>query len=155
MTLLEPGMEAPDFELVDQDGKTWKLSDLRGQKVVVYFYPADDTPGCTAEACDFRDTHQDWKRAGYVVLGISPQDARSKRRFADKYTLNFPLLADVGGEVAARYGTYGEKKLWNTVTVGTKRSTFVIDEEGRISEAMYGVRAKGHVDTLKQKLLTA
>lgn len=152
MSKLQPGMQAPDFELTDQEGKTWCLSDLRRHKVIVYFYPADDTPGCTAEACDFRDTQKEFKDAGFVVLGISPQDADSKRAFASKHSLNFPLLADEGGKVADAYGTWGEKKIWNNIVLTTNRSTFVIDEDGKIVQAQYGVNARGHVEKLKSEL---
>jgi peroxiredoxin Q/BCP len=154
MPKLEVGMEAPDFELSGQDGKIWRLSDLRGRKVIVYFYPADDTPGCTAEACDFRDALGDLKDLGYEVLGISPQNVESKRAFSSKYGLNFPLLAVVGGKVADAYGARGEREIWNNIVLTTKRSTFVVDEDGKIAAAHYNVRAKGHVDRIKQELAT-
>ena len=154
MPKLEVGMEAPDFELTDQDGKTWRLSQLRGRKVIVYFYPADDTQGCTAEACDFRDSLEDLKDLGYEVIGISPQNVDSKRAFSSKYGINFPLLADEGGKVADAYGTWGEREIWNNIVLTTKRSTFVVDEDGRIAAAHYNVRAKGHVDRIKRELAT-
>lgn len=155
MTKLEVGTEAPDFELTDQNGKTWRLSELRGRKVIVYFYPADDTPGCTAEACDFRDAFEELDAQGYQVLGISPQNVESKRAFADKYGLNFPLLADEGGKVADAYGAWGEREIWNNIVLTTKRSTFVIDENGRIADARYNVKAKGHVERLRKSLQEA
>ncbi len=152
MPELEPGMDAPDFELPDPDGKTWRLSDLRGKKVIVYFYPTDDTSGCTMQACDFRDNYQLLKQAGYVLFGISPQGIDSKKAFTDKYGLNFPLLADEGAHVADAYGVWGEVEVFGNKVWKTKRSTFVIDEDGKIAEAQYGVRAKGHVENLKETL---
>lgn len=152
MPELEPGTEAPDFELLDAAGNTWRLSDLRGKKVILFFYPADDTPGCTVEACDFRDNHAELKRKGYVVLGVSPQGVESKQAFTQKYGLNFPLLADEGGKVADAYGTWGFVEIFGNQILKTKRSTFVIDEEGKIADAQYGVRSKGHVDRLKESL---
>ncbi len=149
---LEAGMKAPDFELPDATGKTWRLSDLRGKKVIVYFYPADDTPGCTIEACDFRDSHADLKKKGYIVLGISPQGIESKQKFAAKYGLNFPLLADEEGRVADAYGTWGEVEIFGNQVLKTKRSTFVIDEDGNLVDTHYGVRSKGHVEKLKESL---
>lgn len=152
MAQLEPGMKAPDFELPDADGTTWRLSELRGKKVILFFYPADDTPGCTREACDFRDNHSDLRKKGYVVLGVSPQGVESKQAFTQKYGLNFPLLADVGGAVADAYGTWGEVEIFGNQVLKTKRSTFVIDEAGNIADAQYGVRSKGHVERLKESL---
>ncbi|MGH2753024.1 MAG: thioredoxin-dependent thiol peroxidase [Actinomycetota bacterium] len=150
--MLETGDKAPDFRLEDHEGKTWSLADLRGRKVVLYFYPADDTPGCTAEACDFRDSWSYFQRAGYVVLGVSPQGRDSHGRFAQKYELNFPLLMDEDHSVAEAYGAWGEKKNYGKTYIGIKRSTFAIDEEGTIAEAQYNVRAKGHVARLRATL---
>ena len=149
---LEKGRPAPDFALDDADGKTWRLSDLRGQKVIVYFYPVDDTPGCTTQACDFRDAQDDFARAGYVTLGISPQGRDSKRHFIDKYELNFPLLMDEDGSVARAYGVSEELGEYKGTPIRVKRSTFVIDENGDLSEVQYGVRAKGHVASLLQEV---
>ena len=145
---------APAFELQDGDGKTWKLEDLKGQKTILYFYPADDTPGCTAEACDFRDSQRELIEAGYQVLGISPQDAGSHQSFAQKYSLTFPLLVDEDQKVAEAYGTWGEKNNYGKKYMGIIRSTFVIGEGGRLEKAMYNVRAKGHVEKLKKELLS-
>jgi peroxiredoxin Q/BCP len=146
---LERGDKAPDFSLEDADGNSWSLADLRGQKVIVFFYPADDTSGCTAEACDFRDAQSDLDAAGFKVFGVSPQGAASHRRFSEKYSLNFPLLVDSDLAMAKAYG----------VTEGTKprvkRSTFVIDEDGTVLEARYGVRAKGHVESLLGSIVGA
>jgi thioredoxin-dependent peroxiredoxin len=152
VTLTE-GMQAPDFELSDADGKTWRLSDLRGSRVVLYFYPADDTPGCTAEACDFRDSHTVFEADNYVVLGVSPQGADSHRAFADKFSLNFPLLIDEDLAVAHAYGAVREEVGdYEGVPLHIKRSTFVIDEEGRIERALYGVHGRGHVAELRELL---
>jgi peroxiredoxin Q/BCP len=151
--MLEPGTIAPQFEMEDADGKTWRLSDLGGKKVVLYFYPADDTPGCTKEACDFRDTQSAWADAGYVVLGVSPQGAKSHARFSSKYGLNFPLLIDDDLRVAKSYGALRERpEEWEGQKLHVKRSTFVIDENGRIEQALYGVNARGHVDSLRETL---
>ena len=151
--MLDKGTAAPHFELTDQSGRTWKLDELAGKKVILFFYPADDTPGCTKEACDFRDSHSDLERAGYVVLGVSPQGPDSKRRFADKYSLNFPLLADEDGAVANAYGVFDPKGgEWQGIPMRVKRSTFVIDENGVVEHAQYGVKAGGHVDKLRDLL---
>ncbi|MFN2593523.1 MAG: peroxiredoxin [Actinomycetota bacterium] len=150
---LEKGNPAPDFELPDQDGKTWSLEKLKGQKVVLFFYPADETPGCTQEVCDFRDSYEYWQRAGYVVLGVSPQDAESHRGFIANHDLTFPLLVDEDLSVARKYGAVADQEYeWEGIPILVKRSTFVIDENGDITEAFYGMRAKGHVETLRQTL---
>lgn len=150
--MLEIGDKAPGFELEDHAGKTWRLADLRGQKVVLYFYPADDTPGCTAQACDFRDSWTHFQKAGYVVFGVSPQGRESHERFVQKYTLNFPLLIDEDHAIAEAYDAWGEKKNYGKTYIGLKRSTFVIDEDGSIIEARYNVKAKGHVTRLREAL---
>jgi peroxiredoxin Q/BCP len=142
-------MRAPDFEAKDTDGTTWRLADLRGRKVILYFYPADDTPGCTREACDFRDSYEDLRNAGYVLLGASPQGAASHAAFASKYDLNFPLLVDEDTALARAYGVVGEYGDYEGVPLRVKRSTFVIDEEGTIEQALYGVNARGHVGELR------
>ena len=153
MAKLKSGDRAPDFELKDGDGKTWSSTDLKGQKVILYFYPADDTPGCTVEACDFRDAQAEFKQDGYVVLGVSPQDADSHTQFAEKFSLNFPLLVDRDREVAAAYGASDDKGgLFKGIQLRVKRATFVIDEEGVLEQAIYGVKARGHVDHLKESL---
>lgn len=149
---LQPGDPAPTFSLEDGDGKIWDLTDLKGQKVVLYFYPADDTPGCTAQACDFRDTSSVWREAGYTVLGVSPQGAESHRNFTSKHGLNFPLLIDEDHKVAESYGAWGEKKNYGKTYEGIVRSTFVIDENGKIAEAQYNVKATGHVARLQEAL---
>jgi peroxiredoxin Q/BCP len=146
-------MSAPDFEMQDADGKTWRLGDLRGQKVILYFYPADDTPGCTVEACGFRDSSDVWNKADYLVLGVSPQGADSKRAFAEKFFLNFPLLIDADRSVQQAYGTaLKEAVTYKDIEITTKRSTFVIDEDGVIVEALYGVNPQEHIEELRAKL---
>lgn len=152
MSELKPGDPAPDFELRDGDGKEWSLRDLKGQKVILYVYPADDTPGCTIEACDFRDNIGSFQDSGVVVLGVSPQDAESHKAFAEKYNLNFPLLVDQDLEVARAYGALGEKRMFGDIPLIVNRSTFVIDEDGNVEQALYGVNARGHVIELKQLL---
>ncbi len=149
---LSKGDAAPEFDLQDASGKRWKLSELRGRRVILYFYPADDTPGCTTQACDFRDSLGDLQAAGYLVLGVSPQGAESHQAFADKFALNFPLLMDEDHAVAEAYGAWGENKYYKNIFLGIKRSTFVIDEQGKIEEAQYGVKAKGHVQRLRDAL---
>ena len=156
MTQLQPGDAAPDFELEDHHGKTWRLADLKGTRVVLYFYPADDTPGCTAESCDFRDNISSCEDANTQVLGVSPQGAASHKRFAEKYSLNFPLLIDKDLEVASAYGAVAEKVGdFKGIPIKIKRSTFVIDEEGNIEQAIYGVKVKGHVESLVSSLTSA
>jgi peroxiredoxin Q/BCP len=150
---LTPGTPAPEFELPDASGKIWRLRDLRGKKVVLYFYPIDDTPGCTAEACDFRDARQDFASAGYEVLGVSPQGADSHTAFSTKYALNFPLLIDADMRAAEAYGAVArEERDYKGTPIGINRSTFVIDEDGRIESAEYGVKARGHVARLQEQL---
>ncbi|HEV3484633.1 MAG TPA: peroxiredoxin [Vicinamibacterales bacterium] len=153
MTKLQPGDPAPEFALADADGKVWRLEDLRGKRVVLYFYPADDTPGCTAESCDFRDNYKLFSDANVEVLGVSPQGAESHRRFATKYELNFPLLIDQDLATASAYGATAEKVgNYKGIPLKIKRSTFVIDPDGKIEEAIYGVKVRGHVDALKDSL---
>ncbi|MBV9204438.1 MAG: thioredoxin-dependent thiol peroxidase [Actinobacteria bacterium] len=145
---LGPGDPAPDFALTDADGNEVSLSSYRGQRVIVYFYPAAMTPGCTTEACDFRDNLASLNSAGLAVLGISPDQPAKLARFRDKEGLTFPLLSDPDNAAGEAYGAYGEKKLYGKTTVGVIRSTFVIDAHGKIEKAMYGVKATGHVARL-------
>lgn len=152
MSKLETGMPAPPFEASDAGGRIWRLDDLRGRKVILYFYPADDTPGCTKEACDFRDAHPTFQESNYVVLGVSPQGVESHRKFAAKYNLGFPLLVDEDLVLAKAYGVMRDYGAWNETPLKVTRSTFVIDEEGTIEQALYGVRSAGHVETLRQSL---
>ena len=149
---LAPGDVAPDFSLADADGQTVTLSGLRGQRVIVYFYPAAMTPGCTKEACDFRDNLGVLAGAGLTVLGISPDSPQRLAKFRDKESLNFTLLADPDREVLRAYGAYGEKMNYGKKTVGVIRSTFVIGADGRVERAYYNVRATGHVERLRKDL---
>jgi thioredoxin-dependent peroxiredoxin len=149
---LAPGDPAPDFTLLDADGRQVALSSFRGQRVIVYFYPAAMTPGCTQEACDFRDNLAELNHAGIAVLGISPDPPSKLARFRDKDGLTFPLLSDPDHAVLEAYGAYGEKQLYGKTTVGVIRSTFVIDADGQIEKAMYGVKATGHVARLRAEV---
>jgi peroxiredoxin Q/BCP len=145
---LAPGDRAPDFTLPDADGQPVSLASFRGQRVIVYFYPAAMTPGCTKEACDFRDNLAELNGQGITVLGISPDQPAKLAKFRDKEGLTFPLLSDPDHAVLQAYGAYGEKKLYGKTTVGVIRSTFVIDADGKVEQALYGVRAAGHVARL-------
>jgi peroxiredoxin Q/BCP len=149
---LAPGDVAPDFSLPDADGRLVTLSGLRGQRVIVYFYPAAMTPGCTKEACDFRDNLGVLAGAGLTVLGISPDRPEKLAKFRDKESLNFTLLADPDREVLRAYGAYGEKMMYGKKTVGVIRSTFVVGADGKIERAYYNVRATGHVERLRKDL---
>ncbi len=149
---LAPGDKAPDFTLTDADGKPVSLSSLRGQRVIIFFYPAAMTPGCTKEACDFRDSLPALGQAGFTVLGISPDAPAKLARFRDRDSLTFPLLSDPDRQVLQAYGAYGEKKLYGKTTVGVIRSTFVISPEGAVEHAYYGVKATGHVARLRKDL---
>lgn len=141
---LQPGDPAPAFTLPDQDGTLVDVTSYRGRKVLVYFYPKDDTPGCTKEACQFNDALRGFEDVGVDVLGISADGADSHRRFRAKYRLRFVLLSDEGHRVASQYGAYGEKLLYGKPTTGVIRSTFLIDQHGRVERAWYGVRADRH-----------
>jgi thioredoxin-dependent peroxiredoxin len=151
-TKLAPGDQAPDFTLLDADGKQVALSSYRGQRVIVYFYPAALTPGCTKEACDFRDSLAQLNGEGIAVLGISPDQPAKLAKFRDKEGLNFPLLSDPDHAVLEAYGAYGEKVLYGKTTVGVIRSTFVIGPDGTIEKALYGVKATGHVARLRAEI---
>ncbi len=145
---LSPGDTAPAFSLPDADGNTVTLSDHRGRKVVLYVYPAALTPGCTKQACDFRDNLERFTEAGYVVLGLSPDKPEKLRKFVDAESLTFPLLSDTSKDVLTAYGAYGEKQLYGKTVTGVIRSTFLIDEQGTITTASYAVKATGHVAKL-------
>ena len=149
---LEVGAKAPAFKVVDQDGKKVSLADFKGQKVILYFYPAAATPGCTKEACDFNDNLNPFKKAGFTVLGISPDAPTKLAKFKEAQSLNFSLLSDPELEVHKTYGAYGVKKLYGREYTGVLRSTFAIDEKGKISLALYNVKATGHVAMLRKLL---
>ncbi|GAA1023989.1 MULTISPECIES: thioredoxin-dependent thiol peroxidase [Amycolatopsis] len=149
---LAVGDEAPGFTLPDSTGKNVSLSDFRGQAVVVYFYPAAGTPGCTKQACDFRDNLAELNDAGYQVLGISPDKPEKLAKFVDAEKLTFPLLSDVDKEVLSAWGAFGEKMNYGRVYQGVIRSTFIVDAEGKIAKAAYNVRATGHVAKLIRDL---
>jgi peroxiredoxin Q/BCP len=149
---LSAGDAAPDFRLPDSTGKDVSLADFRGRHVVVYFYPAAGTPGCTKQACDFRDSLAELNSAGITVLGISPDKPAKLAKFRDKEGLTFPLLSDPDRAVLEAYGAYGEKKLYGKTTVGVIRSTFVVDADGAIEKALYGVKATGHVARLRAEV---
>jgi thioredoxin-dependent peroxiredoxin len=148
---LEPGNKAPKFELPDQDEKPVSLKEFAGAPVVVYFYPADDTPGCTKEACQFNDNLRAFNRAGVKVVGISPDKAEKHKKFRAKYGLRFPLLSDPDHEVMKAYGAWGEKTMYGKKTVGVIRSTFLVDPKGVIQQAWYNVRADGHAEKVLQE----
>ncbi|MCT2089152.1 thioredoxin-dependent thiol peroxidase [Micrococcus terreus] len=149
---LSPGQPAPAFTLPDQDGSPVSLSDFAGRQVIVYFYPAAATPGCTKQACDFRDSLASFQAEGYAVVGISPDPPAKLARFRDAEGLSFPLLSDQDHTVAAAYGAWGEKKNYGRVYEGLIRSTVVVAEDGTISLAQYNVRATGHVAKLRRDL---
>ena len=149
---LEVGDKAPGFSLPDADGHTVKLSDFKGRKVIVYFYPAASTPGCTKEACDFRDNLGELNDAGLDVIGISPDKPEKLAKFRDAQELTFPLLSDPDRKVLEAWGAYGEKTMYGKTVQGVIRSTFVVDEEGSIALAQYNIRATGHVGKLRRDL---
>ncbi|SES37864.1 thioredoxin-dependent thiol peroxidase [Actinokineospora terrae] len=149
---LSPGDAAPEFTLPDSEGTEVSLSDFRGQSVVVYFYPAASTPGCTKQACDFRDNLAEFNDAGYTVLGISPDKPAKLAKFVAEEGLTFPLLSDPDKTVLTAYGAYGEKQLYGKTVTGVIRSTFVVDPEGKIAHAGYNVKATGHVAKLRRDI---
>ncbi|GAA1851580.1 thioredoxin-dependent thiol peroxidase [Brevibacterium marinum] len=152
MPRMSVGDTAPDFTLVDQDNKSVSLSDFRGQRVVVYFYPAAMTPGCTTEACDFRDSLSALSAAGLVVLGISPDKPEKLKKFIEKEGLNFELLSDEDKTMMEEWGAFGEKKNYGKVVQGVIRSTVVVDAEGKVELAQYNVKATGHVARVRKAL---
>lgn len=144
--MIEAGKKAPAFSLKNQDGNTVKLSDYAGRPVVLYFYPKDDTPGCTTEACDFRDQHKALEKAGAVVIGVSPDNEARHAKFTAKHELPFTLLADVEHAVAEKYGAWGEKSLYGKKFMGIIRSTFLIGADGKVAKVWPKVKVAGHVD---------
>jgi len=149
---LAKGDQAPAFTATDQDGRTVSLSDYSGEKVILYFYPAAMTPGCTTEACDFRDNLSALQDAGYTVLGVSKDDPATLKEFQERDGLTFPLLSDPTLDVHKAYGSYGERNLYGKKKIGPLRSTFVIDGDGRVELPLYNVKATGHVASLRKKL---
>ncbi|HET7566768.1 MAG TPA: thioredoxin-dependent thiol peroxidase [Gaiellaceae bacterium] len=144
--MIEEGQQAPDFALESDTGETVRLSDQRGKPVVLYFYPKDDTPGCTTQACGIRDAYGEFERAGALVLGVSPDSAAKHVKFKEKYGLPFTLLADTEHEVADRYGVWGEKSYMGRTYMGVNRSTFVIGPDGSVAKVMHGVKPATHAD---------
>ncbi|NBP85027.1 MAG: thioredoxin-dependent thiol peroxidase [Mycobacteriaceae bacterium] len=151
-TRLEAGDRAPAFSLPDADGKTVKLADFKGRKVIIYFYPAALTPGCTKQACDFRDSLRQLNGAGIDVVGISPDKPEKLAKFRDAEKLTFPLLSDPDRKVLGAWGAFGEKKMYGKTVQGVIRSTFLVDEKGKIAVALYNVKATGHVAKLRDQL---
>lgn len=141
---LKTGDKAPAFEGLDQNGKTLKLEDFSGSKLILYFYPKDSTPGCTAESCDLRDNYQMWLGKGYKVVGVSPDSQKSHQKFIEKYNLPFPLIADTDRKIIKEYGAWGLKKMYGKEYEGLLRSTFVIDENGSIEQVFSKVKTKEH-----------
>ena len=150
--MIDEGAPAPDFELQSDTGETIRLSDFRGRPVVLYFYPKDDTPGCTTEACEFRDAYDVFRERGAEVLGVSPDDVASHEKFKSKHQLPFTLLADPEHTVAEKYGVWSERTFAGRTSMGIKRSTFVIDEDGNVARAMLGITPAGHASDVLNAL---
>ena len=152
MSKLEKGDKAPAFKLLDSEENEMSSESFKGQKTILYFYPAAGTPGCTNQACDFRDNLNSLKSLGYSVIGVSPDKPAKLDKFRQKESLNFPMLSDPENEVQKLYGAYGLKQMYGKEYEGVIRSTFVIDEDGKIAHAFYNVKAKGHVDMLRKQI---
>jgi thioredoxin-dependent peroxiredoxin len=152
MVELKTGDKAPEFQGTDQNGNLIKLSDFQGRKIILYFYPKDNTPGCTAEACDFRDNYQMWLSKNYAVVGVSADSVISHKKFAEKHDLPFPLIADENKEILNKYGTWGEKNLYGKKSMGIKRTTFIIDEKGIITQIFKQVKSKEHTNQILNKI---
>lgn len=148
MVKLKEGMSAPSFEGVDQEGRTIKLSDFDGRKLVLYFYPKDNTSGCTAEACSLRDSHEEFLNKGFAVVGVSADSEKSHKGFAEKYSLPFPLIADTSRKIVNDYGVYQEKKMYGKSFFGIVRTTFIIDEKGKIEKIISKVDTKNHSEQI-------
>ncbi|MBX2866818.1 thioredoxin-dependent thiol peroxidase [Candidatus Kaiserbacteria bacterium] len=144
--MVAEGLPAPTFSLKDQDGNTHSLSDYKGKKVLLYFYPKDDTPGCTTEACNFRDSYKDFQSKGLAILGVSADSVEKHKKFAEKYNLPFPLLSDEDHKVCEAYGVWGEKNFMGRKYMGISRSSFLIDEEGNIGKVYEKVKPKEHAE---------
>lgn len=151
--MLKTGDIAPDFELLDQEGKAHKLSDYLGQKVILYFYPKDNTPGCTKEACSFRDNFAEYRKNGITILGVSKDSEKSHSKFAEKYSLPFTLLSDIETTVAQAYGVWGLKKMMGREYYGMNRVTYVIDEEGNILKVYEKVKPEQHAEEILKDIL--
>ncbi|WP_404308973.1 thioredoxin-dependent thiol peroxidase [Neorhodopirellula lusitana] len=149
---LEPGSKAPAFTLKDQDGNSVKLKDLAGSPVVLYFYPRDDTPGCTKEACAFRDRYDEMKATGAQLFGVSPDDEASHIKFREKYDLPFPLLADVGHKISEKYGAWREKNMYGKKSMGIQRSTYILDDDGKVVKVWKRVKVDGHDEKVLEAL---
>lgn len=152
---LQPGDKAPQFTATNHTGATVSLADLKGRHLVLYFYPKAFTPGCTTESCDFRDNHRAFRKAGYEILGISPDPPARLAEFRAEYDLTFPLLSDEDHAIAAAYGAWGLKQNYGKEYEGLIRSTIVIDGKGRVEHAWYGIKATGHVERVKRELVTS
>ncbi|SHJ38669.1 peroxiredoxin Q/BCP [Tangfeifania diversioriginum] len=152
MTTLKSGDKAPDFEGVNQDGKKVGLQDFSGKKLILYFYPKDNTPGCTAESCNLNDNYNAWLEKGYEVLGVSPDSVESHRKFKEKFNLEFDLLADTEKEILQAYGAWGEKNMYGKKYMGVLRTTFVIDENGVIEDVFKKVKTKDHTNQILKSL---
>jgi thioredoxin-dependent peroxiredoxin len=150
--MIDEGEPAPDLQLRDDAGRDVRLSDYRGRRVILFFYPRDDTPGCTTEACEFRDAYDRFRERGVEVIGVSPDDVASHARFKAKYELPFTLLADPEHEAAEAFGVWKERKNYGRTYMGVERSTFVIDEDGRVAKAQRGVKPAGHAARLLSEL---
>ena len=148
MIQLKEGMKAPGFEGIDQNGNIVKLSDFDRKKIVLYFYPKDNTPGCTAEACNLRDNHDKFLKKGFVVIGVSPDNEKSHKGFAGKYSLPFPLIADTSKKILNDYGVWGEKKMYGRSFLGVIRTTFIIDEKGIIEKIISKVDTSAHTEQI-------
>lgn len=152
MKKLQAGDKAPSFKGINQDGKEIKLSDFSGNKLILYFYPKDNTPGCTAESCNLNENYDSWLEKGFEVVGVSPDSAQSHQKFRDKFGLRFDLIADTEKEILQAYGAWGEKSMYGKKYMGVLRTTFVIDEKGIIKEIFEKVKTKDHTDQIIQTL---
>ncbi len=152
MTALKAGDKAPDFSGINQDGKKIKLGDFTGKKLILYFYPKDDTPGCTAESCNLNDNYNDWLEKGFEVVGVSPDGVESHQKFRKKFGLKFDLIADTEKEILQAYGAWGEKSMYGKKYMGVLRTTFVIDENGIIQEVFEKVKTKDHTNQILESI---